>query len=756
MGERILAGIAANVLSSLGSYAIQEIGLAWGFKKDLSKMESLVSTIKNVLSDAQEQSISNRAVKEWLERLELILYDVYDLLDEVAAETKTRQVETRTSLARKVHYFCTSSNPVVFRYVVGRKIKDIRERLNETVLQMNNFQFVVKLVERQIETIRREETSSFVNAQTTIGREDDREKLVRLLLSSHDAEDVAIILIVGIGGLGKTTLAQLVYNDRRIQNHFTKGLWVCVSNDFDIKTILIKLLQADGRQHVSITSYRNEGLEQLQNQVRNILSGDNFLLFLDDVWNEDRVEWKKLEDLFMTLGRGVRIVVTTRSKMVASIVRTSTVEPYELEGLSDNDCLDILVKWAFKEGDENKHQNLVNIGMNEELEDIGENYLQELVRRCFLIPYHASTYYDPSGRERYIMHDLVHDLAQYVAGNEFLCIKGLITEAVPDTVRHVSFESNAYCEFPRLLIKTKKLRSIFYPSKSEPMSESSVQQDITSFRRLRVLEGCRSLDNIFLPKKRGKLKLLRYLSLNGVQSLPKSLSELLYLQYLDLSESQVFELPEDFGKLIDLRFLCLSTTLTCLPKNEIGRLTSLRTLIIYRCMNLTSLGEAMEHLSCLRELVVDCCDELVSLPADYRHLTSLDRLEISFCRRLNFSDDADLEGLLSLKKLVLNGLPGLVSLPKGLQEAAATLNQLEIVSCWNFTSPSESVLPNLISLQSLRVCHCRKVRSLPEGMQSLTKLHYLNIFMCYPDTSRYREGGEDWPKIAHVPTIDIF
>ncbi|KAG5555854.1 hypothetical protein RHGRI_006490 [Rhododendron griersonianum] len=328
MAEAILTGAAANVLSSLGSYAIQHIGLPCGVKRELRKMETNISNIKNVLLDAQEQQMSNRAVKEWLERLKLILYNAEDLLDEVATETKRKQMETHNSLMRKVQYFFTSSNPLVFRHVVGRKIRDIGTRLDEIVLQMNAFKFVVKLVERPIQINRREETSSFVNTVTVIGRDADKKKIVRLLLPSGDEENVAIIPIVGMGGLGKTTLAQLVYNDDRIHKHFTKRLWVCISNDFDVKRILIKLLQA-GYPNEG-TSYGNEGLEQLQNRVRNLLHKHKFILFLDDVWNEDLVEWKKLEDLLITQARGSRIVVTTRSKMAASIVRTSTVEPYEL------------------------------------------------------------------------------------------------------------------------------------------------------------------------------------------------------------------------------------------------------------------------------------------------------------------------------------------------------------------------------------------------------------------------------------------
>ncbi|KAG5555866.1 hypothetical protein RHGRI_006500 [Rhododendron griersonianum] len=653
MADSILVDIIGNVLSSLGSYAIQQIGLPCGVKGELRKMETNFSAIKKLLLDAAKQQMSNCAEKEWLETLKFILYDAEDLLDELdefATETKKRQVE---SLMRKVHYFFTSSNPLVFRYVVGRKIRDIGKRLDEIVLQMNALPWLIQIN-------RREETSPFLNTVRVIGRDADKEKLVWLLLSSCDEENVAIIPIVGMGGLGKTTLAQLVYNDDRIQNHFTKRLWVSVSNDFDVRKILIQLLQVGDLN--GGTSYSNEGLEQLQNRVRDLLRKDKFILFLDDVWNEDCVEWKKLEDLLITQARGSRIVVTTRSKTVASIVRTSTVEPYELRG------------------------------------------------------------------------------------NDFLTIKGAISQTIPETVRHVSFHLNTYCSFPRPLMEAKKLRTIIYPSNTEHTLESPVEPAIASFRSLRVLEGLR------LPKNIGKLKFLRYISINAPYNLPNSLCMLLHLQYLDLSRSYVCGLPEDFYKLIKLRFLALRTTLTRLPKEGIGRLISLRTLFFYRCDNLESLGEGIEHLPCLRDLALLSCSKLVSLPAGFRHL---ERLEIDLCKSLNLSEDDDLKGLISLKKLGLIRLPRLVNLPKGLLDAAATLTHLEIGGCENFTSPSESVLPNLLSLQSLTIWWCHKVASLPKGMQRLTKLQDLRICHCGLNyTSRYREGGEDWHKIAHVAAMN--
>ncbi|KAG5555855.1 hypothetical protein RHGRI_006491 [Rhododendron griersonianum] len=76
------------------------------------------------------------------------------------------------------------------------------------------------------------------------------------------------------------------------------------------------------------------------------------------------------------------------------------------------------------------------------------------------------------------MHDLVHDLAQYVAGNERLSVKGENIVVIPERVRHVPFDSSLYCEFPKYLINAKKLRTMFLPSETGPNFGLSVEEAI--------------------------------------------------------------------------------------------------------------------------------------------------------------------------------------------------------------------------------------------------------------------------------------
>ena len=87
------------------------------------------------------------------------------------------------------------------------------------------------------------ETYSFVLKDEVIGRENDKEEIMKRLFDDSVKENISIIPIVGIGGLGKTTLAQLVYNDEDVQTKFEINLWVCISDIFDVQRIVKEIVE---------------------------------------------------------------------------------------------------------------------------------------------------------------------------------------------------------------------------------------------------------------------------------------------------------------------------------------------------------------------------------------------------------------------------------------------------------------------------------------------------------------------------------
>ena len=363
----IAHGLTGNVLQQLGSLIYQEVSSAWGVKSDLTQLERTVKAINAVLLDAEEKQASDHGLSLWLGELKDVLKDAENVLDEFQYIVLQKEVMKRYwSTSKKVRYFFSGSNPLVFRFEMAHKIKDIRGKVDDIAADKDKFNLAQAFEDRKITMHGRDMTHSFVDPSDVIGRDDDREKIIHLLMEQAAGRNVSVIPIVGIGGLGKTTLAKLVYNDERVARHFQLRKWVCVSEDFDVRSLIIEILKSPVG---SIN--KNLSIDQLQILLRELLKDKKFLLVLDDVWNDDHNKWIELKSLLLGGCKGSKIIITTRKSSVATIM--GTVTTYNLDGLSQEYCLSLFKKLAFKEGEENLYPNLLEIG-------------KEIVGKCKGVP----------------------------------------------------------------------------------------------------------------------------------------------------------------------------------------------------------------------------------------------------------------------------------------------------------------------------------------------------------------------------------
>ncbi|KAG7950879.1 hypothetical protein I3843_13G138600 [Carya illinoinensis] len=257
MAEAILYNVAAKIIESLGSQALKEIGLLWGVTDELEKLKNTVSTIQAVLLDAEEQWAVNREVRFWLEKLSDVVYDADDLLDSYSTDYLLREMMTRDKMAKKVRIFFSKSNPLVYDLKMGHKIKAIRQKL-DAIANDRKFHLDERPVEQKgVRARKRDDTHSFVPKTEVIGREDAKKEIVDMLLSdSNVKENVGILPITGIGGLGKTTLAQLIFSDEEIDKHFHElKMWVCVSDNFDVRKVVEKILESATKRNQRVLKW---------------------------------------------------------------------------------------------------------------------------------------------------------------------------------------------------------------------------------------------------------------------------------------------------------------------------------------------------------------------------------------------------------------------------------------------------------------------------------------------------------------------
>ena len=690
MAEQILFNNIADVLTKLGSSAVQRTGSAFGVGKELRKLEKKLATIKGVLVDAEKRQQESDAVKSWVRRLKDVVYDADDLLDDF----ETLQLQKHGGVLRQVSNFFSSSNQLLFRFKMSDRVNDIKDEVDAIVKEIPLLNLIQgNITHREVVNSWRE-THSFVLTSELVERDEDKEEIIKLLVSSGNEKILSAVAIVGIGGLGKTTLAQLVYNDKRVVEFFEPKIWVCVSDDFDVKLLVTKILEPSSGGAAG----KLESLEVLKDSLHEKLSQKRYLLVLDDVWNDDFQKWDRLKTLLMVGATGSKILVTTRNRNVASAMGIDHF-PFYLKGLKESQSWNLFSKIAFEEGQERMYPRIVEIGKeivnmcngvpliiktlgailrykadefpwlaiknNENLllleggnndgilsvlklsyddlpfhlkqcfvycalfpkdyeiekkmlvklwmaqgyiqaSNVGNQYFEELLSRSLLEEVKKDVDNNILSCK---MHDLIHDLAKSIVGFEVLVLGDNVDETF-ERVYHVSFYRDK--DFHRKDLKIEQLRTVL------------------KFKRW--IENY-SIESTLIPNFRCS----RMLSLYGIriQKVPKSISKLTHLRYLDLSFCPFEVLPD-----------------------AITRLYNLQTLELSHCQYLKEFPKDTKELINLRHLENDRCSSLSHMPCGIGELTLLESLPVfpigtrsevgrlSELKRLN-----NLQGELMIQKL---------------------------------------------------------------------------------------------------------
>uniref|UniRef100_A0ACD5UPT8 Uncharacterized protein n=1 Tax=Avena sativa TaxID=4498 RepID=A0ACD5UPT8_AVESA len=354
---------------------------AEGMKSVKEKLERTLPQVQLVFDaiDMERMRDQSEALDAWLWQLRDAVEEAEDVLDEVEYYKLERKVKTRGNKVSSSLYKCKwmfiQQFNTMLKVGTFKRMVDAMKKLDEVASAVDRFILLVDrfdpssmrhICHQEIGNPR--ETSSFLVDETIIGRDTERNHVVEWLVNhgsddiqSRDGCKVATYSIVGIGGMGKTTLAQAVYNDQRVKQCFDHIMWVCVSNDFDVHGLTRKIAQEMTGRGTDVTC-----LNTLQEVLRGKLSSKKFLLVFDDVWNDERrTDWEKLVAPLKFGQKGSSILLTTRMQSVVDIVERvvgGRTKSLRLGGLQDNDLLALLNKHAFFGANPDDYVNLQDIG----------------------------------------------------------------------------------------------------------------------------------------------------------------------------------------------------------------------------------------------------------------------------------------------------------------------------------------------------------------------------------------------------------
>ncbi|KAJ0717456.1 putative virus X resistance protein-like, coiled-coil [Helianthus annuus] len=706
MADAATSALVKLIFEKLADEAFKRYARAQGIHSELENLGRELSLIQALLHDASEKEVTDRSVGVWLNSLQHLAYDIEDVLDDVATEAMRHELTqlASTSKVRKliVPTCCTNFS---LSHRLSPKIDSITIELQRLYKAKAELGLTVK-DGKERDPNRGNETSLLES--DVVGREGEKKRLLKKLLGGDGSskENFSVVPIVGMGGVGKTTLARLLYNDTKVQGHFQLKGWVCVSDDFDILKISNSIFQSMTRENK-----KYDDLEQVQNALREQLKGKRFLVVLDDVWTESYDLWENLVRPLNSGAPGSRVIMTTRKDKLLKTIGFNHLDL--LKSLSSEDALSLFAlhalgvdtfdpypnlrekgeaivkkcgtlplalkaigrllrtkttpeKWddvlssqiwdskyvgdlpedwkvifpaltlSYHDLSANlkrlfaycslfpkdflfNKEELVLLWMGEGFlsqsnatksqEDFGNEDFEALLSRSFF--QHA-----PNDESLYVMHDLMNDLATYVAEDFVLRFENHTKpgkEALTK-YRHMSFVGEEYEAY----------------QKFEP------------FKRARSLRT-------FLGVSMGQNPIRYFSSKILVDLLP----QLPLLRVLSLSRTRISEVPDYIGSLKHLRYLNLSrTNIKELPEN-IGNLFNLQTLIIFDCQSLTKLPKSFSKLKKLQHF-------------DFRNTPSLKQFPLGI---------GELKSLQTLTKIVIGGDGGFaITELKGLNNLGGELS----------------------------------------------------------------------------------
>ncbi|KAL9267423.1 putative disease resistance RPP13-like protein, partial [Drosera capensis] len=357
-GSEIFANVGPVLFDRVtpGAASVFEFFRRGKLARPLENFHTSLITVQNLLNDAEDKQLVNPNIRKWLHLLKDALYDAEEIADQLSTKALRSSMNSRfrrRNAFRKV--WNAISDPFIsLERTMASRLIEITERLERFASQRGDLGLEGGVLPTG-GVIPVTSTTPFMEEPDVYGRDQDKEDIIASLLScDSDAGDrVSVIGIVGMGGIGKTTLAQLVYNDGRIKDRFDVMTWVCVSDNFDVVRVTRMIIECGTRSTCNMDNF-----ELLQTELRGMLKNRRFLIVLDDMWSHE--QWERLSTPFSVGAHGSKIITTTRNRDVANGVRASPT--FQLDLLTDEDGWSLFSRHALSHEERNAHPELEPIG----------------------------------------------------------------------------------------------------------------------------------------------------------------------------------------------------------------------------------------------------------------------------------------------------------------------------------------------------------------------------------------------------------
>ncbi|KAF8776524.1 hypothetical protein HU200_003239 [Digitaria exilis] len=399
------------------------------------------------------------------------------------------------------------------------------------------------------------------------------------LVVAHKRKNIHKIAIVGRGGVGKTTLAQKVYNHQKVRGIFSKQAWICASREYSDNALLKELLKSIG-----MPQEKELRKEDLKGKLSEAVKGKTLFMVLDDVWTSKI--WTDLLQIPLDAAAAAIILVTTRSITVAQEIGVQNMHQVQL--MTREDGWELLWK-SMHINEEEEVKNLKELGM-------------QIVNKCAGLPLAIKTVAGVLATKDKTRQQWEKILINSAWSTSELPIElhGTFVLSYEDLQPDLK-KCFLYCAlFPEKWTMNRDDFVRFWVAEGDP--ESLDSKTLSKLRYISVVTG----KNVVRPPVMGTgLQGVRTLIFNCENSTSVEstvFQQLHHVKVLDLTGMLVGNITDYIANMVHLRLLDLDGTDVSHIPESIGSLRSLEVLNLQRCDSLHSLPSAITKLCNLRRL----------------------------------------------------------------------------------------------------------------------------------------------------------